>query len=386
MFRPSADKTNFDATYDLEELLLEEAPLEARARRQKPREQLKNDATQEEIRTEELHKMIEQLFEPFNYTTAAFDKSVSAPGTSTPTGPVDFGGAQGMAPGTYLAHQKRSDRDRDQENHENSPARGTPARGRSATQSPEGSPPFPSASAAKKAMKFPHSDPHALPIQTYDDRIEMFTTMDPADEPVPSRSDSIPPSRERQQGRAGTPPVPLTSDTNMPPPGAYHAVTTAPPQRQPQYAYGGYHTNQRSGKSTPTGRHTNLGAAVLLDENHKSSDRWGGGVDGASGISSGGGSSASLNAAPGNWGRGTPTDSMTDADERAGSKPTGMLGFLGRKKGRDRSPRGGFEDREAGTGGGGGGGREKEKSGRKGKEKERGVLGKEGARVIVSHG
>ena len=38
-------------------------------------------------------------------------------------------------------------------------------------------------------------------------------------------------------------------------------------------------------------------------------------------------------------------------------KPAGMLGFLSRKKGRDRSP----------------------------KAKERGVLGKEGARVIISN-
>jgi serine/threonine kinase 32 len=38
-------------------------------------------------------------------------------------------------------------------------------------------------------------------------------------------------------------------------------------------------------------------------------------------------------------------------------RPSGMLGFLSRKKGRDRSP----------------------------KAKERGVLGKEGARVIISN-
>lgn len=43
-----------------------------------------------------------------------------------------------------------------------------------------------------------------------------------------------------------------------------------------------------------------------------------------------------------------------------GSKPAGMLGFLSRKKGRDRSP--------------------------KAKQRERGVLGKEGARVVISHG
>ena len=72
VFVPSSEKTNFDATYDLEELLLEEAPLEARARRQKPRVQLKEDATEKEIRTDELHRMIETLFEPFDYTTVTY--------------------------------------------------------------------------------------------------------------------------------------------------------------------------------------------------------------------------------------------------------------------------------------------------------------------------
>lgn len=74
VFVPSSDKTNFDATYDLEELLLEEAPLEARARRQKPRERLKDDATDKEIRQEELYRMIETDFKPFDYTVAAIKK------------------------------------------------------------------------------------------------------------------------------------------------------------------------------------------------------------------------------------------------------------------------------------------------------------------------
>ncbi|KAH8666705.1 kinase-like domain-containing protein [Xylariales sp. PMI_506] len=74
VFVPSADKTNFDATYDLEELLLEEAPLEARARRQKPREKLKDDATDKEIREEELYRTIERDFQPFDYTIAAYNK------------------------------------------------------------------------------------------------------------------------------------------------------------------------------------------------------------------------------------------------------------------------------------------------------------------------
>lgn len=76
VFVPSSDKTNFDATYDLEELLLEEAPLEARARRQKPRERLKDDATEKEIREDGLYRMIETDFRPFDYTIAAYKKSV----------------------------------------------------------------------------------------------------------------------------------------------------------------------------------------------------------------------------------------------------------------------------------------------------------------------
>lgn len=76
VFVPSTEKTNFDATYDLEELLLEEAPLEARARRQKPRAELKDDATDREIREDELHRMVETLFEPFDYTTTSYEGCV----------------------------------------------------------------------------------------------------------------------------------------------------------------------------------------------------------------------------------------------------------------------------------------------------------------------
>jgi serine/threonine kinase 32 len=79
IFVPAADKTNFDATYDLEELLLEEAPLEARARRQKPRERLKDDATDKEIREDELYRMIETEFRPFDYTLAAYKKCAPDP-------------------------------------------------------------------------------------------------------------------------------------------------------------------------------------------------------------------------------------------------------------------------------------------------------------------
>lgn len=84
IFIPSSDKTNFDATYDLEELLLEEAPLEARARRQKPRERLKEDATDQEIREDELYRMIEKDFRPFDYTVAAYKKYVNRHDSALP--------------------------------------------------------------------------------------------------------------------------------------------------------------------------------------------------------------------------------------------------------------------------------------------------------------
>jgi len=80
IFRPSSEKTNFDATYDLEELLLEEAPLEARTRKQKPRAELRADASDAEIRADELHRMIETMFEPFNYTTLPEHRCVTRSG------------------------------------------------------------------------------------------------------------------------------------------------------------------------------------------------------------------------------------------------------------------------------------------------------------------
>jgi serine/threonine kinase 32 len=60
----------------------------------------------------------------------------------------------------------------------------------------------------------------------------------------------------------------------------------------------------------------------------------------------------------GSWSEMANQSSAMLADKNAAAdKPSGMLGFWSRKKGRDRSP----------------------------KAKERGVLGKEGARVIISN-
>ncbi|OAQ97931.1 hypothetical protein LLEC1_01231, partial [Akanthomyces lecanii] len=50
----------------------------ARARRQKPRERLKEDASQQEIREDELYRMIETDFRPFDYTIAAYKKYTEA--------------------------------------------------------------------------------------------------------------------------------------------------------------------------------------------------------------------------------------------------------------------------------------------------------------------
>jgi serine/threonine kinase 32 len=59
----------------------------------------------------------------------------------------------------------------------------------------------------------------------------------------------------------------------------------------------------------------------------------------------------------GSWSDMANQSSLLIQNSKDAEKPSGMLGFLSRKKGRDRSP----------------------------KAKERGVLGKEGARVIISN-
>ncbi|PGH13099.1 AGC/YANK protein kinase [Polytolypa hystricis UAMH7299] len=107
VFTPSSDKTNFDATYDLEELLLEEAPLEARARRQKPRAELKDDATAKEIREDELHKVIETMFEPFDYTTVSYEGTAAA-AIAASTNPEDILPSTSASTHTRHASQSRS--------------------------------------------------------------------------------------------------------------------------------------------------------------------------------------------------------------------------------------------------------------------------------------
>ncbi|CAG8507868.1 10707_t:CDS:2 [Acaulospora colombiana] len=64
IFRPSSDRINFDATYDLEELLLEEQPLEAKSRRRKPRKRKDGEGSEKEAQ----YQLIEEKFKPFDYT------------------------------------------------------------------------------------------------------------------------------------------------------------------------------------------------------------------------------------------------------------------------------------------------------------------------------
>ncbi|KAF2468502.1 RAC-alpha serine/threonine-protein kinase [Lindgomyces ingoldianus] len=265
IFKPSSDKTNFDATYDLEELLLEEAPLEARARRQKPREALKDDATEQEIRAEELHKMIETLFEPFNYTTVAEqrpaaiavsdDSTVTHMSNNSANTPTSSHSPQewGARP---LSNSKNSQDDQLR------PTRSI-TNPRSTTHSANGSPPL-AAAALNQSSGSPSSQ--------RGERADYF----PANGPETGPPSFSRPMNNRQRGS--------TRSTSM----------------------GG-------------------GVQVVLNET-------------------------------GSWSDMANQSSMLVQNQNA-EKPTGMLGFLSRKKGRDRSP----------------------------KAKERGVLGKEGARVIISN-
>jgi serine/threonine kinase 32 len=269
VFIPSSDKTNFDATYDLEELLLEEAPLEARARRQKPREALKDDATDAEIRAEELHKMIETLFEPFNYTTLAETRppaaiAVADPAISTNGSRTSNNSNSEHTPTSSASVQDPWNRQTSKHSQEGDlrPTRSI-GTARSTTHSPSGSPPLPT---AQLRACSPTSQPG--------DNGDYF--------PTDGSSTNNPPSFSR----------PMNSSRR------------AGPQR-----------------STSMGG----GVQVVLNETGSWSDM--------------ANQSSSLIQTPGS------------------EKPSGMLGFLSRKKGRDRSP----------------------------KAKERGVLGKEGARVIISN-
>lgn len=293
IFKPASDKTNFDATYDLEELLLEEAPLEARARRQKPREQLKDDATEQEIRAEELHKMIETLFEPFNYTTVAPERPavtsnpLSATTTATsrstpsstewPTRPVSA--ARTITDDTLRANI-------------------------TATHSPNGSPPLPTSSLAA-----------ATTTNTTSSAASAATTPAHARDPA----DYFPTTSATH--RSSSPQHPS------------HPITAAVP---PSFSRP---MNRHRGSTRSTSMAG--GVQVVLNETGSWSEM-------------ANQSSAMVTPKRDGYGAGDEEGRKGGGAER----PSGMLGFLSRKRGRGHSP----------------------------KARERGVLGKEGARVVISSG
>lgn len=320
VFCPSSEKTNFDATYDLEELLLEEAPLEARARKQKPRAELREDATPQEVRADELHRMIETMFEPFNYTLLPAEREPVVEGAGTPAAETPAS----IAPSPsrkYPASEKSSPIDPKPRHHHRHPDKarsiptprsqtpGSSSRTRSSTHSPNGSPPLPAtAMTTNFAVPAGQSPPHG----------EYF----PA--PPPPTSDAHQSSRDPPREAAVST---LSKGRSI------RYEDTAMPAQMP--STNATHSASRSHRPRGSTRSTSMGGGVQVVLNEQGS--W----------------SDMANQSAG----------MVDpnADPRRQDKPAGMLGFLSRKKGRDRSPKAV-------------------------KERERGVLGKEGARVVISHG
>jgi serine/threonine kinase 32 len=282
-FLPSSEKTNFDATYDLEELLLEEAPLEARARRQKPREQLKHDASATEIRADELHRMIETMFEPFDYTTVQFDRqpSIAAISSNVVAEPTSNQASPSQSHGMKLQTHNFS--------YPNGGAAGVPAYLR-----PDEHGGFTGMERARSGATTANASPNGSP-------------------PLPSVE--LMPTSERE------PPRSIPQDYFAPPPDPRNRIDS---------------------RSSSKARRPFSRSRRAQDFQSQTSS-----VDGST--------------EPGELGAPPPLPNpflasgpSTPGEERE-KRPSGMLAFLSRKKGRDRSP----------------------------KARERGVLGKEGARVVV---
>ncbi|KAF2726150.1 kinase-like protein [Polychaeton citri CBS 116435] len=312
VFCPPSEKTNFDATYDLEELLLEEAPLEARARKQKPRAELREDATAQEIRADELHRMIETMFEPFNYTLLPVERDV-APGLQqegvSPESPISANtpSPRGTVAGSNHSSaeagpSKRPHHGKSKSINPNSTASGKSSRTASPARSGEGSPPFPA------NMLLP---PGKSPAR-------------PADVAAPSPVSGNPALHIRDPPRDGGAHTNLHAQNHPDHPGP------KPPTSNPIHPH-----RLRAGT-----RSTSFGGSANPAREHRS-------VGGESGDESLGGGGFPATSAP-------PPSNPSAGKSTAG----GVLGFLNRKKGREKSPRA--------------------------KQRERGVLGKEGARAVVA--
>lgn len=322
VFVPSKDKTNFDATYDLEELLLEEAPLEARTRRQKPREPLAEGATDKEIREDELYRMIETGFMPFDYTLAAYNRYDPLPlPLSTPK--LTFASYQEADDAAYRA-------------------RPTP---QSSTTSP-GSTPRNSETAPSAKMR--SKSPGGGPTGRRRTPSVSNGNGNPNNGPNgPSNGYGNPNGYGSSPPLEVNAPVRLVSSKN----GGYRvSPTTNPydvppvPHLPPPQAGAKHRANAEGG-----GRLTRQSSSSRM-------------------ASKGGGLQVTLGET-GSWSELAKRDTTLPADAKDvggaggaqgsnGGKPNGMLGFLSRKKGRGHSP----------------------------KPQEKGVLGKEGARVVISQG
>ncbi|KAB8227513.1 serine/threonine-protein kinase [Aspergillus alliaceus] len=276
VFRPSSDKTNFDATYDLEELLLEEAPLEARARRQKPRAELREDATAKEIREDELHRLIETMFEPFDYTTVTY-RGNAADAIAASTNPED------CLPTTGSTHSRQY----------------------SQTDSSRNSPPLRNNDGSVSRLTQPDApSPFGETMEPHDPTLNK-TPASPTSYPQP------PPSPAPQFHRPFQPPSNPASNPLSP------ANPANPASSRPRGA---------TRKTSKGG-----GVQMVLEE----AGSWSELADQSSTL---------------------PAEGYDVGSSKGKSSNSGMLAFLSRKKGRDRSP----------------------------KPQEPGVLGKEGARQIIS--
>lgn len=319
IFVPSSEKTNFDATYDLEELLLEEAPLEARARRQKPREALKEDATEKEVRQDELYRMIETQFLPFDYTTAAYDRYNNAAHPNGSGNASDWSKPPPIQPSDSPTGSTTPIRAMS--------VRSNSRRRRNTKSQPStlsGSPPLPTDVPPQ---------PDANGQQLKGQQTEQQSSGQQQPPPLPNGQHSQPNGRHPPlPGQDKLQNVPKSHNSS---PGS--ANTRVPRQlskgQSPLSTYPSSGTYPQSGTRNPrpnASRKKSMSSAVPVT------------VDGS-------------------WPELAKKDSTLPADAKlveATVKHSGMLGFLSRKRGRGHSP----------------------------KPQERGILGKEGARVVISSG
>ncbi|KAK4987104.1 Serine/threonine kinase [Elasticomyces elasticus] len=333
VFVPSSEKTNFDATYDLEELLLEEAPLEARSRKQKPRPELRNDATEQEIRNDELHRMIEAHFEPFDYTTLPPERKLAPPMVRTATDPGPS--PKRIAPSAPPKQSRKSTLD--PSSHKPTPSQSIPAsrsqtpgntstsRARSSIHSPNGSPPLHSGRLSTNLANSPPS------IGSFHQQTEQ--------QPAPPQAQPQPQPHQKVRTLRYDDTAAPAQQAPAPPPSTTSNPRSTSRQRRPRAS-----TRSKSMGVDPPNQPSSSSSSHWADTDRHSQNL--SSTSAATLV----GSSAAAAGEEGGGGRST-------------GRPTGMLGFLTRKKGRDGSPRAGKE-----------------------KERERGVLGKEGARVVVGNG